>query len=337
MKKHLLLVCLLMTALIISCKKEQSIKNDLKPEIDNVTARKKLVFDYMTPQSKKIQFFRLEENNASKDNKYLVGIDGKKNYIVTLKHSIQSQKDLIDFKISQNSSIQDEENRNYSLRLSKKMNGSSNQTQRAGDGEPGQKCIDWYWIIYNEQTGEIISEIYLVTTCDNNDGLGGGGNGGTNDVCTNLPDNATGQAYASQAVNGQPQYIIETSYGNTTFSVFGEEREANPDWNFYHAIGPAAYDWNWIAHFFGKQQKIGNEWRWIPGTFKYLSTSRDGTIPPCWSVSCNMNSTAIEYIENNWKASATIDYTLSATIPCFFGVEIKNERGRLTGKFPAVK
>lgn len=48
-----------------------------------------------------------------------------------------------------------------SLKNTSKRIASTNSTQN----EEG--CIDWYWVVYSQSTGQVISETYLYTTCGN--------------------------------------------------------------------------------------------------------------------------------------------------------------------------
>jgi hypothetical protein len=73
-----------------------------------------------------------------------------------------------------------------SVKIGSKYFNSNTEISRAPlpcDGVTGTTtCMDWYWIVYNADTGEIISVSYLYTTCSNecND-TGGGGGGGDGD------------------------------------------------------------------------------------------------------------------------------------------------------------
>jgi len=52
---------------------------------------------------------------------------------------------------------------------------------------PEQVCTEWYWITYNAETGQVIDEEYLYTTCiESCEGGGGGTNTGEAEECPQL-------------------------------------------------------------------------------------------------------------------------------------------------------
>jgi hypothetical protein len=65
-------------------------------------------------------------------------------------------------------------------------------------------CIDWYLVTYNTDTGEVLDEEYLYTTCDDNSGGGGDGSSGPS------PDDKIG-------LMKQESWVV---YNDTTYGLF---------------------------------------------------------------------------------------------------------------------
>jgi hypothetical protein len=109
-------------------------------------------------------------------------------------------------------------------------------------------CVDWYWIIYNADTGEIISTTYLYTTCTSDcddDPLDDEGVGGNGD---NPPPGVPGPYICASSFNFQSQgtgsitnvaktwgiigsYVTSQSTYTTTFGVITNAPKDVVNWN----------------------------------------------------------------------------------------------------------
>ncbi|GEM_PF-2879364 len=120
-------------------------------------------------------------------------------------------------------------------------------------------CIDYYWIEYDSETGEIYSETYLYTFCEdcNESGGGGGGTIGEEDeTCNNSDLDAE---------------IYETSITRNSFlqNQNTTKRKMQYTWQF-------AYDgsFDYYSTEQGTHKKVGNEWHWE--SLEHLNTDMEG-------------------------------------------------------------
>lgn len=81
-------------------------------------------------------------------------------------------------------------------------------------------CVDWYWIIYNADTGEIISTEYLYTTCTsdcNDDPIDDEGSGGNGDSPPGVP----GPYICASSFNFQSQGAGSITNVAKTWGIIG--------------------------------------------------------------------------------------------------------------------
>ncbi len=336
MKKTLLLV-LFLACVFISCEKqqisskdEQQLKtktsaNDLSSSQEITELPKpevfKLVYETKDPKNFTTTF---SEANGELNGRFLYLLENKKNnkqYLIKSPKQIDFNKDLINKKFVNDLSFTDNLDNTYSCKvLSKKKNQTS---ARPGVGEPGQLCIDWYWVIFNEQTGEIVAEIYVSTTCyDGAGGTGGSGGGGLTDACNLTEQEADKLMNDFTALNMSTVYYA--SDGTSTIVGPRVHEPRTPSWPFVRLGLPMNYWVEYTAFFKGVASRPQysldfHDWRWESLEYNGYVLS-DGGVTPCLSLDMTVNvSTAINKSEPR-KASASLTWNANLTFPCSGGI-----------------
>lgn len=326
MKKTLLLV-LFLACVFISCEKqqisskdEQQLKtktsaNDLSSSQEITELPKpevfKLVYETKDPKNFTTTF---SEANGELNGRFLYLLENKKNnkqYLIKSPKQIDFNKDLINKKFVNDLSFIDNLDNTYSCKvLSKKKNQTS---ARPGVGEPGQLCIDWYWVIFNEQTGEIVAEIYVNTTCYDNSGSGGGG-GGTSTDCSNLTEQKQNDIINS--IQTTDPGIVEYENGTSIILRNGlEQKPRTPRWRFAKITGLLFIEYEWTAYFSGVIYRNNDQdfWKWQSLTYSSNALT-DGVVLPCTSVDMNVTSTSITISADKKEASVALTYVANFTI-----------------------
>lgn len=159
------------------------------------------------------------------------------------------------------------------LKLVAKINGvtyDADALQREalpceGENTPAE-CIDWFWVIYNEDTGEVILETYLYTTCENGCNNGGGG-GGEDEEEEPLPD----LYICASSFNFQSQGQGSITNVARTWGLMGTyitpQNTFTATFGFTTTAPSDAVFWNL-------------EWAHINATFPYLVQSHDIWLRP---------------------------------------------------------
>jgi hypothetical protein len=116
-------------------------------------------------------------------------------------------------------------------KLTKKIR--KNNTSNNNRVEPNTDCIDWYWTVYDAETGEIYSETFLYTTCGDETG-GGGGGGNATEQCI---QNATQEL--NDAISSGQTTSIDDGIETGDLSNNGSEitKYRNPKWVCYQGYG----------------------------------------------------------------------------------------------------
>lgn len=112
-------------------------------------------------------------------------------------------------------------------KLTKKIR--KNNTSNNNRVEPNTDCIDWYWTVYDAETGEIYSETFLYTTCgDETGGGGGGGNVNAGKQCVQNAIDNFNQQHESMESTSEDMGFESGDLGN----VGGElTKYKNPKWS----------------------------------------------------------------------------------------------------------
>ncbi|WP_316769578.1 hypothetical protein [Pedobacter frigiditerrae] len=170
------------------------------------------------------------------------------------------------------------------------------------DGSP-PVCIDWYWTTYAyDDWGniiEIISEVYLYTTCTEEDGGGGGG------VDPIDPDDELNCSTANQEADASTasQNIsssIETSSADTRTKTY--------KWKFLeNAFGL----WNYTSTERGTHKKVGAEWRWEK--LEHVIHGRNGTV---LVASITVSDVVFEPTVGIYNAGATLYFNFDSSFIC---------------------
>lgn len=327
MKKNFLMV-LFIACLSVSCEKQQTSSKD-EQQLKNKTSANDLSSSQEITERPKPEAFRLvyeikdpkdftttfSEANGEMDDRYLYLFESKKinkHFLIKSPKQIDFNKDLINKKFVNDLSFTDNLDNTYSCKiLSKKKNQTS---ARPGVGEPGQLCIDWYWIIFNEQTGEIIAEVYVNTTCYDNSGSGGGGGGGSSTDCSNLTEQ--GQNDIINSLQATDPEIVEYDNGTLVILRNGlEQKPRTPKWRFAKITGLLFIEYEWTAYFSGVIYRNNDQdfWKWQ--SLDYSSNAlTDGVVLPCTSVDMNVTSTSITISADKKEAYVSLAYVANFTI-----------------------
>lgn len=122
-------------------------------------------------------------------------------------------------------------------------------------------CIDWYWTTYNADTGEIISEDYLYTSCYTN--TGGGGDSGGGDYS---PPTASDIYICAGSFNFQSQGSGSITNISKTWGI-----------NAAYITSQATYSTTFGLTTYAPTDVVnwGNAWSYINLNFHYLVQNGD--------------------------------------------------------------
>ena len=174
---------------------------------------------------------------------------------------------------------------------------------------PGQPvCIDWYWALYNADTGEIIEETYLYTTCE--------------DPCENDGGGPSPGEDCSSIAEGLEGSTLSESAGSEIVSESATEKQKKYRWVFFRQWMGL---WQFTSHENAKFEPTGdptNPWRFKE--FTHEKESRQGMMIG-GTISCTVNS-AEPYIaaSGGFAAGMELEYTISMYAVCR-GFPINNE------------
>jgi hypothetical protein len=199
-----------------------------------------------------------------------------------------------------------------------------------------QQCLDWYWVTYDVETGEIIDVTYLYTTCaDNNNGGGGGGGSSSTPIdmdnfCSATPTQAAAALNDISAANSTDE--TTAIYSNeqnaaTSDQPYAIRRPAIVSWPIEKITFSTSYVASYAATYSGTIKKknpniAADPWRWE--SLQYSSIMQtSGYTPPCLSIEWAATS-AIAFSSDSVTAYADIIYTAKAIATCAFGSQWKN-------------
>lgn len=132
-------------------------------------------------------------------------------------------------------------------------------------------CMDWYWVVYNADTGEIISVTYLYTSCTGGcDGDGGtGGGGGSGD---GIEPSSGAQPYiCASSFNFKLQGTGSITNVSKTWGIIGALK--TPQASYTTTFGVEAYAPTDVKYW-------GDAWSRINMYFYYLVQSGDIWLRP---------------------------------------------------------
>lgn len=178
-------------------------------------------------------------------------------------------------------------------------------------------CTDWYWITWNEDTGEIISELYLYTVCQDPCGAAGvGGTGGSEQGECNLSC-----AAAREVLNA----VTYTLLDEVSVSAGAESA---PDSNGIIRkpviVDRHSVTYNWMLGYKSTYTLIfrgvifkttaNAMWRWESLVFDNVRKT-SGSTPPCFSASttASVAGPVISFDKETASFSAAVTTTLFVT------------------------
>lgn len=181
--------------------------------------------------------------------------------------------------------------------------------------EPGQQiCIDWYWTTYNEYTGQIISELFLYTTCHNSCASGGGEIGIENapsEECNRQQMEEDGHAIldaGSPISESHPSFISSPESPNSQGEI---TRTKIYPWDFYRGTFLSS-SWKFTSYAIGIHKKIGKEWFWK--SFSHSTVGIDGAAP--FEIGCVVNASNADISADLRYASLYLYYTVKVILKC---------------------
>jgi hypothetical protein len=165
----------------------------------------------------------------------------------------------------------------------------------AGCNNAPPVCIDWYWVTYDQYSGEVVSEMFLYTSCYDPCSFNSGGSNGN-----------TSCAEASNKIKAGP--VSEMA----NFSVEQESREERT----------VIYTWTFLKHYFDwwqfKSIEKGIHTKQQNGTWKWKSLTHVGITKTGFvmgaSIDCTVHS-AIPTV-GMYFAGMTLNFTYSASAVC---------------------
>ncbi|SKA15349.1 hypothetical protein [Sediminibacterium ginsengisoli] len=170
-----------------------------------------------------------------------------------------------------------------------------NSTEKAVNVLPPdeQPCIDWYWTVWDVDTGEILSEEYLYSTGNCVEPPSGPAPEPMNPGCAISPEDADAIINDIIAYGNGTGTVTGTVGPETTNSTTGiTKRTMSLQLEFYSTTipgssGPVHY----YAYFSGiHKRNPGEPWKWE--YLNYVSSGSGGELPPC--------------IETDWTFSPTL-------------------------------
>ncbi|MBT9485318.1 hypothetical protein [Sediminibacterium sp.] len=220
------------------------------------------------------------------------------------------------------------------LKKIKKQNKPQNQLTNSSDLsiiEPKRvvdpeenECIEWYWIVYDEDTNEILYEEYIFSTGN----CGGNGNSQTTSLnqstCNYSEEEADDilssfqEIYVNEVVDGIP--------GALTILNDGKIEEAiTKTWKFGSAkfgFNSFYVRYNGIAHYSGVRFKLNsNDSKWKFKSFNFSSVSiEEEENLQCISVELNEKAhSEVIHSGDQGKCSVSIQAEFKASMSCVFG------------------
>lgn len=124
--------------------------------------------------------------------------------------------------------------------------------------DPGTGCIDWYWIVYNIYTGEIVDITYLNTTCPRDTG------GGTSVASTE-----------TQVLDKLESELIQTNLKESISMSAVDPVTRNRTYTWQICEAPS---WRGYSNEKGSQEYSSSENRWNWKTFEHVGVSKTGSI-----------------------------------------------------------
>jgi len=167
----------------------------------------------------------------------------------------------------------------------------------AGCGDVPPFCVDWYYVTYDQTTGNVVNEIYLYSTCYDpcsfNSNPNGGGSSGEN--CSNVANQLKGGPISTQVGIGLiDEGISERKYAYT--------------WGFYKQINGM---WEFRSIEVGTHKKQpDNTWRW-----KSLVHDRVTKIGWTLGGTVDCQATGVSVV-GLYVAGMQLDYTITASAVC---------------------
>lgn len=163
--------------------------------------------------------------------------------------------------------------------------------------DPNNPCLDWYWITFDPETGEIMSVDYQYTTCDGSNG-GMGTTTGADMLCLTSALDDINQSSAPE--DGDVEV--------TEVSATAAKRSRAYHWQIYKGIG-----WDIKSHETGIHEFSNsmNRWEWVSLT--HSSVSVEGF----WlggAISCTVN-TATPSVSSLY-AGMSLNFTVKFEIAC---------------------
>ncbi len=109
------------------------------------------------------------------------------------------------------------------------------------------------------------------------------------------------------------------------------------NWKFYKAnFGILSPSVEWAATFYGIKYKHVDSSLWRFESFVYDKTRKaSGHLPLCISADMQTTVAPIVIFADNFRAEVNLTFSLTVTVPCFFGSEIDTEQGTLFNFFSA--
>ena len=183
-----------------------------------------------------------------------------------------------------------------------------------GTGDPVDPiCIDWYYIEWDVNTGQLIEENYLYTTCTDGCNTGGGGGGTGED-----PDNvcfsacvaeANGVINDMQAAGGDEQYMIA--------DIDNLRKYKNPKWQILRNDFGNFKLWSQETGIIELIDPSENKWQWV--SLVHTGMSLTGQTPPAVAVSYSQGTGTPSFVpgtQNILYAGMEVDFSVTVAFVC---------------------
>ena len=210
------------------------------------------------------------------------------------------------------------------------------------------ECIDWYlltWYVWSDGSVELVSEVYIGTTCDGEcwqskiangrifrvADCGGGGGGGMENTCN----------YSQEAGHN---FLNSVTIEHLTEVSSSSENEDGPDanmkirkpvqekWNFLQLNYPMGFYSKYSAYFNGVVYKFDNipNDLWKFESLAYGQAVRtEGVVPPCTSESISVSTTVPVISGDERRATVILSYTANLSLSCLNNTVISTRSGTL--------
>lgn len=181
-----------------------------------------------------------------------------------------------------------------------------------GSGNPTDPiCIDWYWIEWDVNTGQVIEQSYLYTTCTDGCDTGGGGTGGDPDYACFVACQEEG----IMVVSSMEAYAGAETFTVSTINTL--QKYKNPKWEILKNDFGNFKIWSQETGVVELIDPDENKWQWV--SLVHTGMSLTGQTPPAVQVTYSQGTGTPSFVpgaQNILYAGMEVDFTVTTAFVC---------------------